>query len=250
MSNPAVVTLMFHRVNESALGYCPQQFAKYLDYLVKHFPIVIPGQPLPKVPIAICLTFDDAYFDFYHHVYPLLQKHQIKALLAVPTHYIAESTDLSPNVRLSVPYGHDMANPEHLQKVPFCTWQELKEMAQSNLVVMASHGCKHANLAKKATDLTQEIIVSQDILQQHLNVPVRNFVYPYGCLTPRVHRTVRSHYDFGIRIGSALNLGWNHPQQFIYRINADPLWTRMRPIGKFLVKKLTLKYWMNRLRLK
>jgi len=248
LTKTRVLTLMFHRINDPSQGYCPKQFAKYLDYLVQNFPIVVPGETLPDTPIAICLTFDDAYYDFYHDVYPLLRKHQIKAILAVPVQFIIENTNITAENRLSVPYPYGM-NDSYQKRVPFCTWDELKEMSQDQ-VVIASHGYSHANLADPKTDLHQEIVFSQQVLQQKLQIPIKNFIYPYGRMSKIAHAKVCRTYEFGIRIGGALNLGWDRKRQFVYRINADPLWTNLQPINQRLIKKLTLKFWMNRLRLK
>ncbi|MBS0287604.1 MAG: polysaccharide deacetylase family protein [Proteobacteria bacterium] len=248
-TKPRIITLMFHRVNDASLGYQPAQFAKYLDYLVKHFPIVVPGDPLTE-DVAVCLTFDDAYYDFYHDVYPLLIKHNIKAVLAVSVGYIVDDTNVTPQERLSVPYVQGMEDPKFACKTPFCTWKELREMSQSGHVIIASHGLMHQNLADKNSDLTQEIILSQKILQERLGIPINNFVYPYGRMSEQSHKMVCQNYDYGIRIGSALNLGWDTKNRFVYRINADPLWTKQKAISTLLIHKLTLKYWGNRLRLK
>ncbi len=241
---------MFHRINDATQGFLPQHFAPYLTYLVNNFPIVVPGDPLPDCPVAICLTFDDAYYDFYHDVFPLLRHHNIKAVLAVPVQYIVDKTQVSAKERLSVPYVQGMENPLLAEKVPFCTWEELHEMSQSGHVVIASHSFSHANLADKKADLSKEIIYSQLVLQKKLKTAINSFVYPYGKMNYRAHKMVCQFYQFGIRIGSALNVGWDDQRQYIYRINADPLWTDLKPINSQLINKLTLKYWANRLRLK
>jgi len=246
--NTPILTLMFHRVNDLNL-FCPQLFATYLSYLVKNFPIVIPDQPLPDAPLAICLTFDDAYFDFYHHVYPLLLTHQIKALLGVSPGYIIDQTPKAPLIRLKVPYPLGM-DKDQAENVPLCTWAELREMAKSQHVIVAAHGFMHANLAAKSTDLYQEIVHAKALLQSQLGQPIRYFIYPFGKMTRQVQRKVGHHYDYGIRIGNALNLGWPKKGQLIYRINADPLWQQQRPIDQKLIKKLTHHYWLNKLRLK
>lgn len=240
---------MFHRVNDVSIGFEPAKFERYLDYLVNQFPIVLPGEDL-KSRTAVCLTFDDAYYDFYHHVFPLLQKYNIKALLAVPVGYIKDDTDVSPEIRLSVPYVKGMEDPSYASKTPFCTFKELREMAHSGLVDIASHGYLHQNLAKDDADFSQEIVLSKKILQDKLDAPVTNFVYPYGRMSKHAHDLVCQHYTFGIRIGSALNMGWDFSKRFVYRINADPLWTKYKPISAMLLNKLTLKYWGNRIRSK
>lgn len=250
MTDTRVIALMFHRVNDPATGYEPHLFEQYLAYLTHHFPIVIPGDPLPKTKLAICLTFDDAYFDFYHTVFPLLQKYDLRALLGVPVKYIVEKTELPAALRLSVPYAYNFEDATLQAKVPLCTWTELREMVQSQQVVVASHGFRHANLEQKNINLQEEIRLSQKILQEKLNCRIHHFVYPFGKMNHSAHRLVCAHYRFAIRIGSALNHGWKHRQQFIYRINADPLWKNIKLIDQKLIAKLNRKYWINRIRFK
>lgn len=244
-----IISLMFHRVNDPSLGYDPQQFARYLEYLINNFPIVCPNSFLPANKVAIFLTFDDAYFDFYQHVYPLLKQYNIRALLAVPSQYIVEDTKLSPATRLAVPYPQGMDAITCIEKVPFCTWRELKEMADSGHVLMASHSYSHVNLCDPTVNITQELLTSKKQLEEKLGTSVDYFVYPYGKMNRRIHRQVRKIYRYGIRIGSALNKGWDHPQQFIYRIDAERLWPTHLPLTSTLINKLTFKYWINRARL-
>lgn len=250
MSQCKIITLMFHRIHDDSQNFDHEQFGRYLQYLKAHFPIVVPGDPLPDKGIAICLTFDDAYFDFYQYVYPKLQQLKIKAIIAVSAHYIVEHTTLCADERLSVPYPQGMQSHLYQTKVPFCTWQELQEMADSQLVLIASHGYKHENLADKNADFSQEIIVSKGILEKRLNTKVAYFIYPYGKMSRFAHQLVSKTYDYGIRIGSSLNQGWDQKRKMVYRIDADPLWTEMRPIDNKLIRQLSFKYWLNRLRRK
>jgi peptidoglycan/xylan/chitin deacetylase (PgdA/CDA1 family) len=250
MSECKIITLMFHRVHDESQNYNYQQFAQYLSYLKQHYPIVVPGDKLPPKGVAICLTFDDAYYDFYHYVFPLLRQHQTKAILAVSPHYIVEGTNLNAHERLAVPYPQGMQDNLHQLKVPFCTWKELKEMAETPHVLFASHGYQHENLADKNANFIQEISASKGILERKLGTNVHYFIYPYGKMSRFAHRMVSKTYDYGFRIGSSLNHGWDQKRKMIYRIDADPLWTQMRPIDNRLIRQLSLKYWLNRLRRK
>jgi len=243
-----ILSLMFHRVNDPTTGCDPEQFSTFLSYLVKRFPVVMPDDPLPKVPLAIMLTFDDAYYDFYHNVFPLLKQHNIKALLAVPTQYILDSTSLSPDLRLSVPYPQGMQSPLYQDKAPFCTWEELREMANTPNVVVGSHSFSHANMADLNIDFQQEAINSKQLLERKLNQSVDYFVYPYGKMNLPVHQKIIQHYRYGVRIGSAINYGWQNSHRYIYRIDADKLWKNNLSIDKSLIRRASLKYWMNRLR--
>lgn len=245
-----VLSLMFHRVNDPSSNCDPARFSDFLNYLVEHFPIVAPDAPLPKKGIALMLTFDDAYFDFYHDVFPLLKKHRIPALLAVPVKYIVETTSLDPATRLSVPYPQGMENDRYKTEVPFCTWEELREMANTPYVTIASHSFSHANLANQESDLSEEVFTSKKILESKLRKKIDYFVYPYGKMSRQAHQYVIQHYRYGLRIGSAINRGWDKKRGYLYRVDADFLWKNNRPIDRRLIQKLTLKYWLNRLRRK
>jgi len=248
-SSAKVIALMFHRVNDPASSFSVSRFVAFFEYLVKHFPIILPGEPLPPVPLAICLTFDDAYYDFYHDVYPLLKKHQVSALLAVPVKYIVEKTSLSPETRLSVPYPQGMESKCYEEKVPFCTWEELNEMARSGYVKVASHGFSHCDITQKSVNEEEELSYSQAVLEKKLNIKVRSFVYPFGKMTYKMHQRVRRFYDDGIRIGGALNRAWQG-SDLIYRINADPFWQEGKSFDLRLIQPLTAKYWLNKVRLR
>lgn len=245
---PKVLTLMFHRVDAPQLGCAPEQFARYLQYLIQHFPIVLPGEKL-NAPLSIFLTFDDAYYDFYHYVYPLLRQHNIKALLAVPTQYITASTQLEPKQRLQLP-SYEFMEASYQDKAPLCTWQELKEMHDSGHVLMANHSHSHANLANDDIDFEKEILTSKQILEQQLNTTINYFVYPYGKMTRALHKMVCQNYQFALRIGGAINYHWDYQNQHIYRVTADHLWTQGKPITSALIYQLSFKYWLNRLRKK
>lgn len=110
-------------------------------------------EKLPDKPVAI--TFDDGYRDFYTDVFPILKKHSVKATLYVITGFLDR-----PN---------------------FLTRVQLKEIAGSGLIEIASHTLHHIDL-KKADEKTsrQEIIESKKALEDIIGNKVYDFAYPYG----------------------------------------------------------------------
>lgn len=243
----SLIILMFHRVFDESQGFDEEAFEQYLKYLISHFHITMPGEPLKKNKINICLTFDDAYCDFYFHVYPLLKKYNIKAVLGVTTDYIVDSTTHTQNVRLSVPYPQGMENEVWLKQVPFCTWDELKQMHDSGYVSMASHSASHPHLTDPDCDLAREIIDSKNLLSEKLNANINSFIYPFGDFNKKVHRMVREHYDWDLRIGSALNKTWQTKGP-LYRVDAEKYWPSNIPFSDKLLRKMNFKYWVNQLR--
>ncbi|HET7833220.1 MAG TPA: poly-beta-1,6-N-acetyl-D-glucosamine N-deacetylase PgaB [Gallionella sp.] len=85
------------------------------------------GKPLPHK--AVMLSFDDGYRSFYTHVYPLLKQFNYPAVLAI----VGAWPHMKPGEK--VPYeGHNYTRES------FATDDELREMARSGLVELASHG--------------------------------------------------------------------------------------------------------------
>jgi biofilm PGA synthesis lipoprotein PgaB len=85
------------------------------------------GKPLPAK--AVLLSFDDAYLSFYTRVYPLLREFRFPAVLGVVGKWIDDPQGGA------APYGENGTVPE----ASFPTWSQLREMADSGLVEIASH---------------------------------------------------------------------------------------------------------------
>ena len=93
--------VMYHHINSDdlPLSNSDKMMEEHLTLIAQRYVTIFPGDQIGKH--SICLTFDDAYYDFYYYVFPLLKKYNLKALLAVPVAYILEDTDVSSEPRLS-----------------------------------------------------------------------------------------------------------------------------------------------------
>ncbi len=194
------------------------ELVRHLEWIASRYRTLHPGDPI--LPRSICLTFDDATADFYHEIYPHLQKHSLKALLAVPTGLID--------------------TPGH------CTWDQLRELAASPLITIASHSATHPNMTDPNVDLTREILGSKRALEQELSCPISTFVYPYGRYNSSIHREVMQHYDYIMPIRSAYNNTWDHPEKMVFRVPADELPSPSTPFRRgrllrYLLKNCILK---------
>jgi peptidoglycan/xylan/chitin deacetylase (PgdA/CDA1 family) len=232
---------MYHRINNADV------FRSFAGYISQNHPVVIPGDTLPPGKLSICLTFDDAYFDFYHFVFPLLKKENLKAVVGVPVKYILEKTFIGKDIRLNVPYDEAMTDHASIKKAPFCTWQEIREMAGSGFVTIASHSYSHANLIQDGVDLEEEIIESKKIIEHNISLEINTFIYPYGKVNGKTHSIASKHYKYLMRIGSALNRDWHNSNNMLYRLNGDEL-INGKGIGKFHLFKYFLKYISNTIR--
>lgn len=238
-----LLALLYHKIGNGKYANPLKILDAHFQWIASHYPTVLPGEPLNN-KLSVCLTFDDAFFDFYHSIFPLLKKYQLKALLAVPTAYILEKTNLSPEKRLEkVQTFPDKAPP--IPSPAFCSWNELKELANSSLIQIASHSLHHRPMTSTHIDPENELAASKALLEKNLSISVTSFVYPFGLWNKKVHSIAKKHYQYIFRIGNAHNASWKNTNQLLYRINGDQLPKVDFPFTPLLRLKHTACYFLN-----
>jgi len=215
--------VMYHHINSDdlPLSNSDAMIKAHLRLISERYTTLFPGEEAPGA--AICLTFDDAYYDFYHYVFPLLKQLGLKALLAVPAAYILDDTDVEPSRRLSLKHHEIYEGENYKEFAPFCTFAELREMIESGHVEIASHSMNHINLTNEGIDLDGEIFGSKVLLEEKLGYRVDSFVFPYGKYNDAAVKLAREHYGYVFRIGNALNPSWEGIGGLLYRIKGDAL---------------------------
>jgi hypothetical protein len=221
----AIITLQYNQLNHSESEMTPQKFLKHFELLRRQYPIVTPGDYLPKADTAICLTFEDASTAFYEHIFPLLTKYQIKAILGVSTASLQHHT--SPNNQ--------------------CTLSMLRTMAKSGWVKLATKGHTNSKLTNKKTDLIAELIDSKQFLMDHTGCDVDYFIYPEGKYTRRIHAFVKYYYAWGFGQGNAFNIGFPEQTRLLHRVNATPFWQSNQAFLSTDLAKWQRNYWLYRL---
>jgi peptidoglycan/xylan/chitin deacetylase (PgdA/CDA1 family) len=217
-----LMSLMFHHANSDKYSNSDYVLSNFFEYISTRYNVIYPNEYKKSIHrIEVSLVFDDAYYDFYYYVYPLLIKYNLKATLAVPVRYIVEKTKSSSIDRLSLKHDAMMTKFDH-QNTPFCTWTEISEMVDSGNVEVASHGYNHVKLTNlKLSELLFELKTSKEIIEDRLDASCDTFVYPYGVYNKNVLQEVNKIYKYNIAIGGMYNFGiLNDP---IYRIYADDM---------------------------
>lgn len=146
--------------------------------------------PLPERPIV--LTFDDGYYNNYLYAYPLLRRYGMRAVIS-PVVSWSEKFSLQDS---------DHAVWSHL------TWDELREMADSGTVELASHtydmhycraGMRKGTLRRTgeakdayAQALRTDLQKAQRLLTEHTGVTPTAFAYPYGAMCADAAEVIRS----------------------------------------------------------
>lgn len=209
---------MYHHVNSDRCSNELKVFEEHLKYISQNYTSLFPGEEVTSK--SICLTFDDAYADFYYFIYPLLQKYNLKALLAVPTKYILDDTNYTQDTRLGFEHNDLFKNYE---KATFCTFKELREMIDSGLVQIGSHSHSHVNLLEKGVDLEEELVISKNILEEKLGIKIESFVFPFGKYNEEIAKEAHKHYQYLFRIGNAIHNDFSGIKGVIYRVDGDNL---------------------------
>ncbi len=190
--------LMYHQVLEEEpklakfnLHVLTQDLEKQLQFLKrKGFETItfedLLKKRIPKKPII--LTFDDGYENNYDHLFPLLKKYDMKAVI-----YILADRKAKTNY-WDLPEGeaeHQLLRPD-----------QILEMQRSGLVEFGSHSINHVrlNTLKKAA-IEKEVAGSKKILEQFLKKPVHSFAYPYGNFNEEIKAITRTAgYTFGLTV--------------------------------------------------
>ena len=131
-----------------------------IDLLLEHLQ---KGIPLPDKPVL--LSFDDGYGGHYDYVYPLLKKYNYPAVFSV---YVKKMEGKTARSSL--------------------TWKQLQEIANDPLVTIASHTISHPRDLRELSDdkLFQEVMISKEIFEKKLGIPIKYFTYPEGKYDARV----------------------------------------------------------------
>lgn len=110
------------------------------------------GKPLPKN--AILLTFDDGYVSFYTRVFPLLKSFNYPAVFALVNSWMDEGGHVGDSF---VDYGGI-----RMPAKAFLNWNQVREMAQSGLIEIASHtSAMHRGINANPQGNTEPMVVTR-----------------------------------------------------------------------------------------
>ena len=153
----------------------------YTTITVRELAQYLNGQgEMPEKPVI--LTIDDGKLGVYKNAFPLLQKYNMKAVLAVIGIEIHTASE-APELRSESP-------------APYCTWAELAEMSASGHVEIASHSyglhvyqhdgrigadCGEPDtMADFQMDAYKDFRTLQDCLKNYDIPSAVTFAYPYS----------------------------------------------------------------------
>ena len=160
----SVITLMYHRFNENKYPSTNISNEVFLDHLTEinkskiEFITFKKFEKIIKTNIDknyLLLTIDDAFESFYLNAWPILKNKKIPFILFVSTREIGK-------------YG-------------YMTWEQIKEIATSNLVTIGNHSHTHEYLIDwEDNKIKSDLETSIKIFKKELGYSPKIFSYPFG----------------------------------------------------------------------
>lgn len=201
--------LIYHRVGGGTPDErdCPAgSFAAQVDLLRQHRVIALDdaideleaGDDTPKVVV----TFDDGFADVHRHAWPLLRDADLPFTLYVATAHVGGAMRWEGSTA-SVPG-------------PGLTWEQLGELAASDLVTVGNHTHTHAR--PEALD-AGELDRCTAALEDRLGVTADHFAYTWGVPVPHARPLLAARF----RSAATGRLGRNHPATDRYALRRVPV---------------------------
>lgn len=189
------------------LGYKPISYQDLEDY--KNGKKAIPKW-------SFLITFDDGYTGVYNYAYEIAKKYNIPM-----TSFINNNTIGTESV--------------------FYTWENAKEMNESGLIYIYSHGLTHAQYNKETPEkLVDDTEKSYSEIKQKLNDDdiLKVFTYPYGLYTDEERAAlwengyIQNLTDNRVNLSEKLDLSGLHRS---YPLN-DPVWKILLKINYRIIR--------------
>jgi peptidoglycan/xylan/chitin deacetylase (PgdA/CDA1 family) len=152
----------------------------------------------------VVLCFDDAYRNFHDRIWPLLSELQLPAMLYVPVEFVE---------------GKGPAPLHDARDLPPATWEQLRELADSRLVMIGSHGLRHVDLRRLSpSELQRELGDSRRVLEKRVGRAVTSFCYPRALSTRRVVTEARRWYGSAVAAGGRTNRSGTFDPHLLSRV--------------------------------
>ena len=208
VSEKGIIALMYHRFEENkypSTNIRINDFIKHIELMKNSNIEFIDEKTLKEIILKkknysekkILLTIDDAFLSFYKNAWPILQKEKIPFILFVNTR---EINNRHPN---------------------YMSWDQIREIHQSNLGIIGGHSFSHEYLAFATEDeIIKDINKSIEDYQRELNFNPEIFSYPFGEYSLEVKNIVKK---LGYVMAFGQHSGVIHQRSDIFELPRFPI---------------------------
>ncbi len=208
VSEKGIIALMYHRFEENkypSTNIRINDFIKHIELMKNSKIEFIDEKTLKEIILKkknysekkILLTIDDAFLSFYKNAWPILQKEKIPFILFVNTR---EINNRHPN---------------------YMSWDQIREIHQSNLGIIGGHSFSHEYLAFATEDeVIKDINKSIEDYKRELNFNPEIFSYPFGEYSLEVKNIVKK---LGYVMAFGQHSGVIHQRSDIFELPRFPI---------------------------
>lgn len=169
------------------------------------------------------ITFDDGYENVFKIAMDILNDFNQKATCFIVANNIEKTNDWDEKTNM----------PSNFKLMSF---SNIKEWIKNNFEI-GSHSLDHLDLTRLNKEEKQnQIIKSQEILNNIFKYKVKSFAYPYGKYDPECIDILKNYYNFAVTTNKSLFNISRHGFFEIPRISIS----RKTSMFKFFLKTLTL----------
>lgn len=209
--------LMYHQVLPESIAYknnlivTAENLDKQLSYIKNNFTTVFfkDLESEKSTENKIILTFDDGYYNNLEYLLPLLEKHQLKATIFIPTEFIQNYQNSGERV--------------------YMNFEEIKSL-NPNLVEIALHSHSHKNFSQLSLEEAEnDLLKNIELLEQNGINFTKALAYPYGKF-PKKKNQKKAFFSMLEKTGiiSAMRIG-NNVESYPFK-------------NKFEVNRIDIKY--------
>ena len=208
VSEKGIIALMYHRFEENkypSTNIRINDFIKHIELMKNSNIKFIDEKTLKEIILKkknysekkILLTIDDAFLSFYKNAWPILQKEKVPFILFVNTR---EINNRHPN---------------------YMSWDQIREIHQSNLGIIGGHSFSHEYLAFVTEDeIIKDINKSIEDYKRELNFNPEIFSYPFGEYSLEVKNIVKK---LGYVMAFGQHSGVIHQRSDIFELPRFPI---------------------------
>ena len=208
VSEKGIIALMYHRFEENkypSTNIRINDFIKHIELMKNSNIEFIDEKTLKEIILKkknysekkILITIDDAFLSFYKNAWPILQKEKIPFILFVNTR---EINNRHPN---------------------YMSWDQIREIHQSNLGIIGGHSFSHEYLAFATEDeVIKDINKSIEDYKRELNFNPEIFSYPFGEYSLEVKNIVKK---LGYVMAFGQHSGVIHQRSDIFELPRFPI---------------------------
>ncbi len=243
---PTRAILTYHSLEafRSVISVCPRVFHQHIHSLIEENIAVVTLEDIlsprqgEETQLAVALTFDDGFSNFFYEAYPLLHENHFPATVFLVSGYCGKTNDW-PSQRPGLG-GRALLG-----------WSEIENLSRDG-IEFGAHSVSHPDLTRlPLAAAREEILSSRKQIEDRVGRPVKAFAYPYGAESRPLRELVAEHFNRGC----STRLGYlrpDSPRESLERIDiyylGNRFWFRRlfgAPTTQYLGLRATLRHWRS-----